>query len=147
MKSHSIKSYLCHVKGLLSSVCSLFQRSQSWGCWKLASGTGRLRSLSAGWRRLRSLWRRSEIHQCCPCPCFLSSYGNLCFCTGTMFTIFFFFPSPTIVIRLVITPKQKKQTKTKKEKKENSGGFGLEKWTFCHCANLCLCLFLDFRWS
>lgn len=35
-----------------------------------------------------------------------------------------FFPSPTIVIRLVITPKQKK---TKKEKKENSGGFGLEK--------------------
>lgn len=145
MKSHSIKSYLCHVKGLLSSVCSLFQRSQSWGCWKLASGTGRLRSLSAGWRRLRSLWRRSEIHQCSPCPCFLSSYGNLCFCTGTMFTIFFFSLSHYCYSLGNYT--KTKNKKTKKEKKENSGGFGLEKWTFCHCANLCLCLFLDFRWS
>lgn len=90
MKSHSIQRYLCQVWELLSSVCSPLQKSQSWGCWTLASETGRLRSLSAGWRRLRSQWRRSKSYQCCLYWCFLTTSYDMCFCTGTMFTIFYF---------------------------------------------------------
>lgn len=132
MKSHSIERYFCQVWNLCSSVFSPLQRSQSWGCWTPVSGTARLRSLSAGWRRLRSRWRRSKGCQCCPCWCFLTTSCNMCFCTGTMFTIFkffFFFPMYCLFSNY---------TKMGEKKEDSEVCFCfLTEWTSCHCATLC----------
>lgn len=113
MKSHSIQRCLCQLKELLPSVCSPLQRNQSWGCWTPASGTGRLRSLSAGWRRLKSQWRRSESRRRRPCWCFTITSCNLCSCTGTMFTIFGFFSYVTVCSVIIPTFKKKNKETVK----------------------------------
>lgn len=109
MKSHSIWRYLCQVWELLSSVCSPLQRSQSWGCWTLASETGRLRSLSAGWRRLRSQWRRSKKLSALPVSVF-SDYvlQHVLLYWYDVYNIWFF-SFPTVNDCSVIIPKWKEK--------------------------------------
>lgn len=65
--------------------------------------------------------------QRCLCWCFLTASCDMCFCTGTMFTIFEF--PCNVIVCSVVTPKRKEFWKKKKKKPS-------EKWSLSLFSNL-----------
>lgn len=61
--------------------------------------------------------------QRCLCWCFLTASCDMCFCTGTMFTIFEF--PCNVIVCSVITPKRKELEKKKKKKQEEKRSLSL----------------------